>query len=343
MAKEKNINQLQIKIDKELLIYSTPDGSVKVEVLLQDENLWLRQDKMAELFGVDRSVVTKHLKNIFESGEIVKESNVQKLHITNSDKPVKFYNLDTIISVGYRVNSHRATMFRVWATERLKEYIIKGFTMNDERLKNPTYAFGQDYFDEQLERIRDIRISERRMYQKITDVYIQCSADYRIDANETELFFKTAQNKLHHAITGQTAAEIICSRANAECDNMGLTTWKNAPKGLIRKSDVAVAKNYLSQSEMEDLRLIVGMYLDYAESQARNRQVMYMTDWIKKLDAFLKFNEKDVLGNAGSISTELAKEHAEAQFEIYNLKQLKDYESDFDNLIKQYKKTKPKK
>ena len=318
---------------KEILIYNSPDGGVKVEVLVQDENVWLSQDKIAQLFDTARNNVTTHLKNIFESRELDEKSNVKKIDIANSDKPVKFYNLDAIISVGYRVNSHRATMFRVWATERLKEYIIKGFTMDDERLKQPNYIFGQDYFEEQLERIRDIRASERRIYQKITDIYIQCSADYKIDDEITKKFFAAVQNKLHHAVAHQTAAEIIYSRADSEKQNMGLTTWKNSPKGLIRKTDVAVAKNYLNEKEMSELTRIVSMYLDYAEDQAIKHNVMYMEDWVKKLDAFLRFNERDILGNAGSVSAELAKQHAEAEFEKFNTKQLENYRSDFDELI----------
>jgi hypothetical protein len=331
--------QLQIRVDKEILVYATPDGKVKVEILIQDENLWLRQEKIAELFGVDRSVVTKHLANIYEDGELDKEATcakiaqVQKEGGREVERQIEFYNLDAIISVGYRVNSHRATMFRIWATERLKEYIIKGFTMDDERLKIPNYTFGQDYFDEQLQRIRDIRTSERRIYQKVTDIYIQCSADYSLDAELTKTFFATVQNKLHAAITGQTAAEIIYARADAKKDHMGLTTWKSAPKGLIRKPDVSIAKNYLNELEMTDLTRIVTMYLDYAEHQARHRNVMYMDDWVKKLDAFLQFNEHTVLGNAGTVSAELAKEHAEAQFEIFNAKQLAEYKSDFDELL----------
>ena len=231
----------------EFLLYTTPDGKVKVEIFLKDENVWLTQDRIAELFGVQRPAITKHLKNIFESEELVEDSVSSILeHTAKDDKTykTKFYNLDAIISVGYRVNSMRATQFRIWATERLKEYIIKGFAMDDERLKNPNKIFGQDYFEEQLARIRDIRSSERRFYQKITDIYAQCSADYNIDAEETKRFFATVQNKLHWTITQQTAAEIIHSRADSQKRNMGLTSWKNAPAGPIRKPDVSIAKNY---------------------------------------------------------------------------------------------------
>lgn len=231
----------------EILLYTTPSGKVKVEIFLRDENIWLTQEKIALLFGVDRTVVTKHLKNIFETKELIEDSVCAKIAHTAEDGKTyktKFYNLDAIISVEYRVNSAQATQFRIWATERLKEYIIKGFTMDDERLKNPENIFGKDYFEEQLARIRDIRSSERRFYQKITDIYSQCSADYNTNSDITKTFFATVQNKLHWAITRQTAAEIIHTRADSQKENMGLTTWKNAPKGAIRKTDVSIAKKY---------------------------------------------------------------------------------------------------
>ncbi len=229
----------------EILLYTTPNGKVKVEIYLQNETIWLTQQKIADLFGVQRPAVTKHLKNIFESGELNEAAVSSILEHTAADAKIyktTFYNLDAIISVGYRVNSTQATAFRIWATERLKEYIIKGFTMDDERLKNPHTIFGKDYFEEQLARIRDIRSSERRFYQKITDIYAQCSADYNADTKTTKTFFATVQNKLHWAITGQTAAELIAARVNSSKDNMGLATWKNAPKGAIRKTDVALQK-----------------------------------------------------------------------------------------------------
>jgi hypothetical protein len=263
----------------EILLYTTPDQKVKVEVFLRNETIWLTQNKIADLFGVERSVVTKHLRNIFQSKELQEDSVCAKIAHTASDGKTystQFYNLDAIISVGYRVNSQQATHFRIWATERLREYIIKGFTMDDERLKNPQNLFGKDYFDEQLARIRDIRSSERRFYQKITDIYSQCSADYNINAQITREFFATIQNKLHWAITGQTAAEIIASRADSSKKNMGLTTWKNSPSGRIRKSDVGVAKNYLRERELDGLNRIVSMYLDYAEIQAQKRNIMTM-------------------------------------------------------------------
>jgi hypothetical protein len=324
----------------EFLLYTTPDGKVKVEIFLHDENIWLTQAKIAELFGIDRSVITKHLQNIFAEGELSKEAtcaifaHVQKEGEREVSRNIEFYNLDAIISVGYRVNSTQATHFRIWATERLKEYIIKGFTMDDERLKNPNRIFGKDYFDEQLARIRDIRSSERRFYQKITDIYAQCSADYEINSQITKQFFATVQNKLHWAITHQTAAEIIYSRANSEKQNMGLTTWKNAPDGNIRKTDVSIAKNYLEETELDGLNRIVSMYLDYAEMQANNRKIMYMKDWISKLDAFLQFNEKDILTNAGNVTAEIAKAFAENEFEKYHVIHDRLLESDFDKHVK---------
>ncbi len=327
----------------EILLYTTPNGKVKVEIYLQNETIWLTQQKIADLFGVQRPAITKHLKNIFETGEL-KEEVVSSIleHTTQhgaiegktQETKTKFYNLDAIISVGYRVNSSQATAFRIWATERLKEYIIKGFTMDDERLKNPDNIFGKDYFEEQLARIRDIRSSERRFYQKITDIYSQCSADYSADNDITKKFFATVQNKLHWAITGQTAAELIYTRADSTKDNMGLSTWKNAPKGKIRKPDVGIAKNYLNEKEMASLNRIVTMYLDYAENQASKGVVMYMKDWVKKIDAFLQFNEEAVLNHAGKVTHEVAIALAEKEFEKYSIIQDKLLESDFDKVVK---------
>jgi hypothetical protein len=328
---------------KEILLYTTPNGKVKVEIFLQNETIWLSQQKIAELFGVQRPAVTKHLKNIFVSGELheamvssILEHTTQHGAIANKTQQaqVKYYNLDAIISVGYRVNSSQATAFRIWATERLKEYIIKGFTMDDERLKNPYNIFGKDYFEEQLERIRDIRSSERRFYQKITDIYAQCSADYNKEDEHTKHFFATVQNKLHWAIVGQTAAEIIHTRVDASKQNIGLTGWKNGPKGAIRKQDITIAKNYLNKEELDSLNRIVTMYLDYADMQAQNGKLMYMKDWIEKLNTFLQFNEKEVLQHVGKISHELAIEKAENEYDKYRVIQYKNYESDFDKEIK---------
>jgi len=328
----------------EILLYTTADGKVKVEIYLQNETIWLSQQKIADLFAVDRSVVTKHLINIYNEVELVKEATCAKIaqvQIEGSrevSRQIEFFNLDAIISVGYRVNSTQATAFRIWATERLKEYIIKGFTMDDERLKNPNNIFGKDYFEEQLARIRDIRSSERRFYQKITDIYSQCSADYSKDAENTKVFFATVQNKLHWAITGQTAAELISSRAESTKENMGLSTWKNAPQGKIRKTDVGIAKNYLNEKELDGLNRIVTMYLDFAELQASKGTVMYMKDWIKRLDAFLQFNETAILKDAGIITHEVALALAEKEFDKYRIVQDKLMASDFDEAIKKLDK-----
>jgi len=320
----------------EFLLYTTPNGKVKVEIFLRDENVWLTQAKIAELFDIDRSVITKHLKNIFESGELQEDSVRANFALTAADGKTyqtKFYNLDAIISVGYRVNSRQATHFRIWATQVLKEYIIKGFAMDDERLKNPNNIFGKDYFEEQLARIRNIRSSERRFYQKITDIYAQCSADY--DPNEaiTKQFFATVQNKLHFAISGQTAPEIIAHRVDSKRPYIGLTSWKNSPKGAIRKTDVSIAKNYLDEKELNLLNRIVTMYLDYAEMQAQKGIVMYMKDWVAKLDAFLRFNEEDVLQDSGKVSHDVAVALAESEYEKYRVVQDRMLESDFDREV----------
>lgn len=333
----------------EFLLYKTPDGKVKVEIFLRDENIWLTQKRMADLFGVGIPAVNKHLKNIFESGELRKNSVISVLETTAKDGkkyPTKFYNLDAIVSVGYRVNSKKATQFRIWATRVLKEYIIKGFVMDDERLKNPAKIFGKDYFEEQLARIRDIRSSERRFYQKVTDIYADCSADYDPNEEITKQFFATVQNKLHFAITGQTAAEIIHSRVNSAKSSMGLSAWKNAPKGKIRRTDVVIAKNYLNERELDQLNRIVTMYLDYAELQAKSGRVMYMKDWVEKLDAFLQFNERDILQNLGKVSHEVAAALAEGEYEKFKRSQDQKYVSDFDREIKKLlngKKKAPKK
>lgn len=320
----------------EILLYKTDNAEVKVEILLQNENLWLTQAKMADLFDVQKAAISKHLKNIFAEGELQEGSVVSKMETTAADGKnynTNIYNLDAIIAVGYRINSKKATMFRIWATRILKEYIIKGFAMNDERLKNPVNVFGKDYFEEQLERIREIRASERRFYQKITDIYARCSADYSPDSQITKDFFATVQNKLHYAVTHQTAAEIIYSRADSKKLNMGLTTWKNAPDGDIRKPDVSVAKNYLSQDEIKNLNEIVTMYLDYAERQAKRGQVMYMKDWVEKLNAFLQFNEEDVLQNKGKVTHEIAKAFAEGEYDKFRVIRDATYKSDFDKLM----------
>lgn len=329
----------------EFLLYTTPNGKVKVEIFLRDENIWLTQKRMAELFDVGIPAINKHLKNIFNSGELQENSVISILEITADDGKkykTKFYNLDAVISVGYRVNSAKATHFRVWATERLKEYIIKGFTMDDERLKNPNNIFGQDYFEEQLARVRDIRSSERRLYQKITDIYAECSADYSSDSNITKQFFATVQNKLHFAIAGKTAAEIINERVGSKRPNMGLTTWKDAPKGKIRETDVVIAKNYLDSKELDKLNRIVDMYLSFAEMQAEKCVVMYMKDWVEKLDSFLKFNEREILTDAGKISHEVAESLALGEYEKFRKIQDKNYISDFDREVKKLFESKKK-
>ena len=329
--------------NSQFLLYKTDKGDIKVDVLLQNETIWMPQSKIAELFEVKIPAISKHLKNIFESGELNEKVVVSILEITTphgaianktQTKPTNFYNLDAIIAVGYRVNSNRATQFRIWATNVLKEFIIKGYTMDVERLKNPQPIFGQDYFKEQLEKIRDIRSSERRFYQQITDIYAECSIDYDYNSEITREFFATVQNKLHWAIIKQTAAEIIVSRANHEKEKMGLTNWKNSPDGKIRKSDVSIAKNYLTEDELKPLNRIVSMYLDYAEDQAEQGNVMNMKDWAEKLNAFLQFNQKDILQNSGKVTAAIAKEFAENEFEKYKPIQDKLFESDFDKELK---------
>ena len=329
--------------NSELILYTTPQGEVKLEVIVQDETVWLTQKAIGELFGVTKKTISEHFGNIYNSNELNREATVRKIRTVQNEggrkvaRNLDFYNLDAIISVGYRVNSRQATQFRIWATKTLKEFIIKGFVLDDDRLKQGKKLFGKDYFDELLERIREIRASERRFYQKITDIYSECSIDYDSKAEITLTFYKTVQNKLHWAITGQTAAEIISSRAKAELPDMGLTTWKNSPKGKILKSDVLIAKNYLNKKEIDELNRIVTMYLDYAENQAARQIPMKMKDWVEKLDAFLQFNDYSVLKHAGSISAEIAKQLATKQFEKYRIKQDSEYESDFDKEIKRIK------
>ena len=321
------------------LIYKSNNNDVKVDVLLQDENIWLTIEQMAELFGKGRSTINEHILNIYQDGELEKKTSMRKIGKTDfSTKPTNYYNLDTIISVGYRVKSIQGVRFRQWATKRLQEYIIKGFIMDDERLKNPEQPFGRDYFKEQLERIKDIRSSERRFYQQITDIYSECSIDYDKNSQYTKDFFATVQNKLHWAITQQTASEIIYARANHKRENMGLSTWKNAPTGRIRKTDVVVAKNYLQEKELKTLNRIVTMYLDYAEHQAEKQIPMTMNDWSKKLNTFLEFNEHDILQNAGKVTAKIAREFAINEFEKFKVIQDKSYKSDFDMLLQELDK-----
>lgn len=341
-------------LQHQIIFYATPDGAVRVEVLFEDETFWLSQKKMGELFGVESHTVTYHLKEIYKSGELNDLATTRKIRVVQPEggrgvaRGISLYNLDAIIAVGYRVNSREATQFRIWATQVLREFLIKGFVLDDERLKQGK-RFGKDYFDELLERIRAIRASERRFYLKITDIYEQCSIDYDRSAGITQTFFKTVQNKLHWAITGKTAAELIAERASAAQPNMGLKTWKNAPHGRIQKADALVAKNYLEEKEIKALERIVGMYLDYAENQAARQIAMRMADWVDKLDTFLKFNEYDVLQNAGKVSREVAQKLAETQYEAFRAIQDRSFESDFERAAKKLlsrkrpatKKTKP--
>jgi hypothetical protein len=329
----------------ELILYQTPEGAVRIEVLYEADTFWLNQKRIAELFGVELPTVSYHLKEVYASGELSPEATLRKIRRVQTEgnrevsREIEFYNLDAIISVGYRVNSSQATQFRIWATQTLREFVVKGFVLDDERLKL-NKRFGKDYFDELLERIREIRASERRFYLKITDIYEQCSIDYDKSAEITQTFFKTVQNKMHWAVTGKTAAEIIAERADSTKPSMGLTNWKNAPDGKVLKSDVSVAKNYLIEQEIKELERIVSMYLDYAENQAARQLPMKMTDWITKLDAFLQFNEYQVLSNAGSVSAEVAKRLAEEHYATFRVQQDKHFESDFEKEVKRITKKK---
>ncbi len=329
--------------NSEIIFYSTPQGNVKVEVLVREETVWLTQKMMAGLFGTTPQNITLHLKNIYKEGELDEAATckdflqVQKEGKREVKRSHKFYNLDAIISVGYRVKSGIATQFRIWATRVLREFITKGFALDDERLKQGGTLFGKDYFDELLERIREIRASERRFYQKITDIYAQCSVDYNPQAEITQLFYQTVQNKLHWAITGKTAAEIIVQRVSSIKQHMGLTNWKNAPKGKILKSDISIAKNYLNEKEIRSLNRIVTMYLDFAELQAERQVPMKMQEWAERLDAFLQFNQYDVLNNPGTVSAAVAKETAQMEYEKFRVLQDEKFISDFDDEIKKLK------
>lgn len=330
--------KLTIK-QSDFLLYTDPDGEVKVNVLLRNETIWLNTHQMAELFGVDRSGIAKHIKNIYETGELQPDSTCAKIAQVAKDckkRIMDFYNLDVIISVGYRVNSIRGTQFRIWATQQLKEFIIKGFVMDDERLKNPNNLFGQDYFEQVEERIRDIRSSERRFYQKITDIYAT-SVDYNKEAELTKNFFATVQNKLHFGIHGKTAAEVISQRVDSSKPTMGITCISEKK---LKKHDIFVGKNYLTKLEIFDLNLIVEQYLAFATLQAKNKKAMTMKNWIQKLDDFLRLNEKGILKHKGFISKRLADEKAEKEFNKFKLKQLKNQESDFDKMTKKYLKEK---
>lgn len=321
------------------LLYTGNDGKVNIEVFLKDETVWLTQKAMAELFCVNIPAISKHLSNIFENGELQKETTLSILETVQIEgnrqvkRKMEFYNLDAIISVGYRVNSYQATQFRIWATKTLKEYIIKGFVLNDERMKQGNRVFGRDYFEELLERIREIRASERRFYQKITDIFA-LSADYDKNAPTTKEFFAIVQNKLHWAITGKTAAEIIYELADATKIHMGLTNWKQAPDDKILKSDVAIAKNYLNEAHIKELNQIVSAYLDLAENRAQRQILIKMADWVEFLHKFLELSNYPILKDKGKVSALEAKLKAEQEYEVYRIQQDKDYISDFDKEIK---------
>ena len=325
---------------KDLIIYQSQNNkNIAVEVLYNEEDFWLTQKSMAKLFNVEVNTINYHLKEIFKTEELQEEAVIRKIRITANDGKrynTNFYSLDAIIAVGYRVNSKEATDFRIWATKTLKEYIKKGFIVNSEFLKNGP-KFGKDYFDELLVKIKEIRASERRFYQKITDIYKECSYDYDKNSETTKEFYKNVQNKLHYAITGMTAPEIIYNRANSKKENMGLTTWKNAPDGKILETDVTVAKNYLSQEEITELNNLVSMYLDYAERQVKLGRIISMQEWKDKLEVFLKINEYNILKDNGKIKREIADKLALDEYEKYRIIQDKEYISDFDELLKETK------
>lgn len=324
------------------LFYNGSDGKIKAQVILGDETVWMTQKGMSEIFGVDRSVVTKHIKNIFDERELEEISVSAKIAHTADDGKTyqtSFYNLDAIIAVGYRASSYKATQFRIWATKILKEYLIKGFALDDERLKQGNKLFGKDYFKELLERIKEIRASERMFYEKITDLYAT-AVDYNKADPDTHKFFAKVQNKLEYAIVGKTSAEIIKSRADASLPYMGLKTWKNSGKeGKIQKQDVTIAKNYLNENELRELNTLVNMYLDYAGLQVERNRLMSMDDWAKRLDAFLNFNEYKVLENHGKIRKDIADTFAETEYSKFRIIQDRDYKSDFNKLIEEIKET----
>lgn len=311
--------------NSEILLYQTEDGQTKIDVRLEEETVWLSQAQMVELFQTTKQNISLHIRNIFKEGELYEISVVKDYLTTASDGKqysTNFYNLDVVISVGYRVKSHRGTQFRIWATKQLKEYIVKGFVLNDEKLKETGQT--NQYFEELFERIRDIRSSEKIFYAKIRDIYAT-AIDYDSSTEESQLFFKSVQNKMHWAIHGHTASEIISQHADSDKQNMGLTTWKNSPKGKIKKTNISIAKNYLTEDELKDLNLIVDQYLSFAELQARNRNPMYMSDWLKKLNDLMTLNDREILEHAGTISAKLAKELAEAEYEKYRKKMI-DFE-----------------
>ncbi len=326
---------MQIDKLKDLILYQSENTNKSIEVLYDNEDFWLTQKTMGELFNVAENNITYHLQNIFKSGELNKDSVTQKIRVTASDGKnynTTFYSLDAIIAVGYRVNSKEATDFRIWSTNTLKEYIKKGFVLNTEFLKNGP-KFGKDYFDELLVKIKEIRASERRFYQKITDIYKECSYDYDKNSETTKEFYKNVQNKLHFAITGMTAPEIIYNRVDSKKDYMGLKAWKNAPNGKILETDVVIAKNYLSEEEIKELNNLVSMYLDFAERQVKLGHIISMQEWKEKLEMFLNLNEYNILKDNGKIKREIAAKLALDEYEKYRVVQDQRYISDFDELV----------
>ena len=327
----------------QFILYNLPDNSGTVQAYVENETLWLTQKAMAQLFDVGVPAINKHLTNIYQEGELQQESTVSKMEIVQQEgkrqvkRQVEYYSLDAIISVGYRVNSKRATHFRIWATKVLKEYMIKGFALNDNRFLKGKQFNGQ-YFNELLERIKTIRVSERMAYQKIMDLFMATAVDYSKDSEEAYTFFKIVQNKLHYAITGKTAAELIFERANAQEKHMGLTSWKNSPEGLIYKYDVSIAKNYLQQDELEKLKDLTNLFLDVAETEAKEQKTMTMSAWIEVADDLLKYRKKNILKNAGKISHEQAVEKAEDEYEKFRVKQDAEYISSMDKMMEQYLK-----
>ncbi len=328
------------KMHSNILLYQTEDGQTRIDVQLHGETVWLSQKLLTELYQVTIPTVSEHLKNIFSSQELVEEAVVREFRTTAADGKeylTKFYNLEAILHVGYRVRSHRGAQFRRWATESLRAYLVKGFVMDDQRLKETGTPFGTDYFDELLERIRDIRASEKRFYRKITDIYTT-AVDYNPSTDSSQEFFATVQNKLHWAIHGHTAAELICDRADADKPNMGLMSWKGTK---VRKKDIVVAKNYLSEGELRSLNRIVTMYLDYAEDQAERHNPMYMRDWADKLNGFLEFNGRETLANSGKIQKKVADSLAREEFEKFNSCRLKleaAQNDDFENVVKEFER-----
>lgn len=329
--------------EHEIVLYQVEDANVCVNVIFKNETFWMTQKAMASLFDVNVPAISKHLSNIFSEEELIKESTVSKMEIVQMEgnrqvkREQEIYNLDAIIAVGYRVNSKKATRFRQWATKTLKEYIVKGFVLNDDMLKNGK-PFGKDYFDELLERIREIRASERRAYQKITDIFEQCSYDYDKNSEITKNFYAFVQNKLHFAVTGKTAAELIYERADSEKFAMGLTTWKDAPNGKILKRDISIAKNYLNEKEISHLNRLVTMFIDYAELMAEDGILMSMQDWVNQTNQFLINNRRKVLSGKGKVSHDIAMEKAEKEYEVFRKRQDREYISEFDREVEKYLK-----